>query len=707
MKRILIVLLMTIPAMQASAQTPQYWRGDWWQSHGFLGADSALLLRGADTSVHPPLPGFLFDTSSNDFFMWDDQIWTPITNTDTVETIEQLQNYSGASTILVLTDSLRGGLFYKSGNEIIDSGTVFNSSDGKYWVRQFNKSEGINAQWFGAHPDSSEDATSALRKAISYAAINKQQVIIPAGVYKLSIVHSDSAALKLPTNTKLIGKGNAMLVLSPTDSDWVNMIDIVGDSNILISNLNLIGNRHTSPTVGKEHCHGINITAGAKNIKIINCTIKNTIGDGIYIGNPPERGLKAVSSNIALDQLHIDSVYRNGISVTAAKDVFITNTICENVNGTNPQSGLDIEPNDDSISFVEGVYVNNFVAKNNGGRGVIVQGVDVIITNLSAIGNGLDGLYFLYLRQPVYNSFITNSIIRDNAANGVNISGSDNIFLSNLAITKNGDIGFKAVNSSFNLTNSLIDSSGNFGVDLRGASKYSTIYGCEIFDNAGGVHLGSVNGFFTNNSVYQNGGTDYNTGNALFGDGWIVTQNKIYANKGAGLWINSKNNVINANIITANSQQSNGFTSNIYIMPAGKNSSIHNNIISPGDSVNKPSTGIFISSPSTGIDLALNKDFNGTRALIQDLSSTTIYNEPVLGSATLSGDGATTDFSITISPGFTPSKIIITPTSSDAAAAAFYIDKSTITSTSFTVKATGSVPPSGTDNVSFDYELIK
>src|SRR5690606_30649352 len=36
---------------------------------------------------------------------------------------------------------------------------------------------------------------------------------------------------------------------------------------------------------------------------------------------------------------------------------------------------------------------------------------------------------------------------------------------------------------------------------------------------------------------------------------------------------------------------------------------------------------------------------------------------PAYGSAIFSGDGITTDFDVTISPGFTPSKIIITPTS--------------------------------------------
>jgi hypothetical protein len=48
---------------------------------------------------------------------------------------------------------------------------------------------------------------------------------------------------------------------------------------------------------------------------------------------------------------------------------------------------------------------------------------------------------------------------------------------------------------------------------------------------------------------------------------------------------------------------------------------------------------------------------------------------------------------------------MITPTSADAAKAAFYI--SAKSSTSFTVTATGTTPPSGTNNVTFDYELIK
>lgn len=89
------------------------------------------------------------------------------------------------------------------------------------------------------------------------------------------------------------------------------------------------------------------------------------------------------------------------------------------------------------------------------------------------------------------------------------------------------------------------------------------------------------------------------------------------------------------------------------------------------------------------------------------LTADSLSGRYIFGSATFSGDGAATDFNVSTSAGFTPTKIIIAPTSADAAGAQFYVDKSTITSTQFTVKAVGTTPPSGTDNITFDYELIK
>lgn len=101
------------------------------------------------------------------------------------------------------------------------------------------------------------------------------------------------------------------------------------------------------------------------------------------------------------------------------------------------------------------------------------------------------------------------------------------------------------------------------------------------------------------------------------------------------------------------------------------------------------------------------KNLTGKLITTDSVGRLIFVDSPVFDTAIFSGDGTTTDFDVTISPGFTPSKIIITPTSEGAASALFYVDKSTVTSTQFTVKAAGAVPPSGTDNVTFDYELIK
>ena len=97
-------------------------------------------------------------------------------------------------------------------------------------------------------------------------------------------------------------------------------------------------------------------------------------------------------------------------------------------------------------------------------------------------------------------------------------------------------------------------------------------------------------------------------------------------------------------------------------------------------------------------DSVLTKGSDGT---VHAIAQTVTLSD----SASISGDGTTTNFTVSVSPGWTPTKVFITPTSVDAAKAAFYV--SGITSTGFTVTSTGTMPPSGTNNVTFYYQLVK
>jgi len=102
---------------------------------------------------------------------------------DVLADITEMEDYSGNALTVIVTDSLRGGIFnYYSSGLTTDDGIVFDAT-GKgsgYWKRSVTESDAANVSWFGAVGDGSTDNTTAFKNASRY-----RKVIVPKGTYKL------------------------------------------------------------------------------------------------------------------------------------------------------------------------------------------------------------------------------------------------------------------------------------------------------------------------------------------------------------------------------------------------------------------------------------------------------------------------------------------------------------------------------------------
>ena len=82
-----------------------------------------------------------------------------------VNTIAELEAYSSSATTVIVTDSLRGGIFnYYVAGLTTDDGVVFDAT-GKgagYWKRQTTESDAVDIRWFGAAGDDSTTNTNIL-----------------------------------------------------------------------------------------------------------------------------------------------------------------------------------------------------------------------------------------------------------------------------------------------------------------------------------------------------------------------------------------------------------------------------------------------------------------------------------------------------------------------------------------------------------------
>ena len=181
--------------------------------------------------------------------------------------------------------------------------------------------------------------------------IKNGMLVITDGNYLLRMKEEGGACLKIGDNTELVIDGT--LQLAPNGFKSCDIIRVVG-SNVKISGKgSIVGDR--SKHTGHEGEWGMGIRLdGSRNVTISGLTISDCWGDCIYIGGG--------SKNTQISNCQLRGSRRQGISITKADGVFINNCKIANISGTNPQYGIDIEPNKKcsvNNTFIENVEVTN------------------------------------------------------------------------------------------------------------------------------------------------------------------------------------------------------------------------------------------------------------------------------------------------------------------------------------------------------------
>lgn len=203
-------------------------------------------------------------------------------------------------------------------------------------------------------PTGTADDTSYLQNIID----TYFSVILKAGTYLID----GQNRLQIPSNRTIVFEAGAILQIITNNDDDYYAMHMLNVTDITITNPIIIGDNitHTGITGESGHCMGIAGTS--KNIKITNPTFKNGWGDGLYVSN---------GEDIIIDNLICDSNRRNGLTITSGKNIFINNPQCINQNGTSPEAGIDIEPNDDT-AILENIVISNPFTSGNTGTGITI-----------------------------------------------------------------------------------------------------------------------------------------------------------------------------------------------------------------------------------------------------------------------------------------------------------------------------------------------
>ena len=175
--------------------------------------------------------------------------------------------------------------------------------------------------------------------------------LIPAGDYTVKICEEKGAWLIVGDNTELIIDGNVRLKGNNLSS--CDIIRVTGQNVHIHGKGSVIGDRRTHK--GKDGEWGMGIRFhGAKDVTLKGLTISDCWGDCIYISGG--------SKGVKIDSCVLCGSRRQGISITKADNVTISNCHIADISGTNPQYAIDIEPNKRCV--VDNVLIKNVTVTN-------------------------------------------------------------------------------------------------------------------------------------------------------------------------------------------------------------------------------------------------------------------------------------------------------------------------------------------------------
>ena len=157
----------------------------------------------------------------------------------------------------------------------------------------------------------------------------------------------DAAGLDLRSGSHVRFAPGASIKLLPHDTPSYQIVRIWDAHQILLENATLDGSKELNTAKKDRNANGYGMgisIAGSSNVTIASATTQGCWGDGLYIANSYHYD-QVVSSAIRVLDHHANQCRRQGASIISGKDILIERAVWENIGGTSPSAGLDIEPN--------------------------------------------------------------------------------------------------------------------------------------------------------------------------------------------------------------------------------------------------------------------------------------------------------------------------------------------------------------------------
>lgn len=251
-----------------------------------------------------------------------------------------------------------------------------------------------------------------------------------------------------------------------------------------------------NPLYESEYSHGISITS-TSDVHIDSLHVSDARGDGIYIGG------ETACENIKIDQVYCYGSRRQGLSITHARHVYVSNSRFSASLGINPQSGVVLEANPGQV--VEDCHFDSCRADGNGQNGFIA-GVsrNCTFTNchsslnagggFNVIGGSADIKFFGCTSKMDRLGFYLNNapdavlddckVLGTSLNHGIQVLGSPGAEVVNCEVRDAVQRGI-TIASSLNsvISGCRVHGNGQQGVYIGGSEI--TCDGCRVYNNVG------------------------------------------------------------------------------------------------------------------------------------------------------------------------------------------------------------------------------
>jgi parallel beta-helix repeat protein len=281
--------------------------------------------------------------------------------------------------------------------------------------------------------------------------------------------------IRLKSHMTMRLSSGAILKAIPNGSGNYAVLAVSYASNVNIVGGTIQGERAAHTGSDGEWGMGLSIS-NSHHVMVEGVTAKDCWGDGFYITDD--------CSDVTLCNVVADHNRRQGLSITSVDGMVVRNSTFKNTTGTQPEAGIDIEPN--SGQTVANLLITGSICTNNSGGG-LQSGPPVAYAGRAFLVNVvIDG-----------NTFSDNGVnsVDGSIRDGVMVANCDGVQIMNNTIANNTGRGIllrdKATHTliSGNTVTGTISISGQStwsgGGIYLGACAYSTITGNTVTGNAG------------------------------------------------------------------------------------------------------------------------------------------------------------------------------------------------------------------------------